>query len=193
MRETGTDFWLVPSLCDLAENALNRGDRLEAATFSRDALLASEHVVAAIDRFRALDTASRVRLAAGEATAAGHYAEAATVLARELIEPFASARAALAAASYRRASGDLPTAQRLIEAALADGAVISRPTMRGVVVELRAALATIRAESGDESGAETLLALARAEAPSADVRAQRHLEAAAEAMRLERGPGAVRA
>ena len=193
MRETGTDFWLVPSLCDLAENALNRGDRVEAATFSRDALLASEHVVAAIDRFRALDTASRVRLDAGDVTAAGDYAEAATVLARELIEPYASARAALAAASYRRASGDRPTAQRLIEAALADGDVIARPTMRGVVVELRAALATIRAESGDESGAATLLALARAEAPSADVRAQRHLEAAADAMRLERPPGAVRA
>jgi len=193
MRETGTDFWLVPSLCDLAENALDRGDRVEAATFSRDALLASEHVVAAIDRFRALDTASRVRLDAGDVTAAGHYAEAATVLARELIEPYASARAALASASYRRASGDWSTAQRLIEAALADSDITARPTMRGVVVELRAALAAIRAESGDPAGAATLLARARAEAPSADVRARRYLEAAADAMRRERPPGAVRA
>jgi class 3 adenylate cyclase len=192
MRETRTDFWLVPSLCDLAENALDRGDRVEAAAFSRDALLASEHAVAAIDRFRALDTASRVRLDAGDVTAAGHYAEAATVLARELIEPYASARAALAGAAYRRVSGDRPTAQRLIEAALADGDLIARPTMRGVVVELRAALATLRAESGDASGAAIMLARAEAEAPSADVRARRHLAAAADAMRSERPPGAVR-
>jgi len=55
------------------------------------------------------------------------------------------------------------------------------------------ALATIRAESGDVSGAATLLARARAEAPPADVRARRHVEAAADSLRLKRPPGAVRA
>jgi hypothetical protein len=73
-------------------------------------LLASEREVAAIHRFRALDVASRVRLRAQDIAAAGRYAEAATVLARELGEPFASARAAIASAAYRKASGDLPTA-----------------------------------------------------------------------------------
>ncbi|MDP9319848.1 MAG: AAA family ATPase [Chloroflexota bacterium] len=193
MLETGTDYWLVPSLCDLAENALNRQDGAEAEAFSRDALLASEHVVAAIDRFRALEIASRVRLQAHDVTAAGRYAEAATVLARELGEPYASARAALAGAAYRRASGDLPAAQRLIEAALADGELVARPTMRGVLVELRAVLATIRAESGDASGAAALLARARAEAPPADVRMRRHLEAAEDAMLAASPSPAVRA
>jgi hypothetical protein len=56
-----------------------------------------------------------------------------------------------------------------------------------VHVELRAALATIRAESGDESGALALLARARAEAPPADIRARRHLQAAENAA-LAAGP-----
>jgi hypothetical protein len=55
--------------------------------------------------------------------------------------------------------------------------------MRSVVAEVRAALATVRAESGDRTGADALLAVARAEAPPADVRARRHLEAAENAMR----------
>jgi len=193
MLESGSDYWLVPSLCDLAENALNRGDRAEAEAFSRDALLASERAVGAIDRFRALEIASRVRLQAHDVPAAGRYAEAATVLARELGEPYASARAALAGAAYRRASGDLPAAQRLLEAALADGEPVARPTMRGLLVELRAALASIRAESGDASGATTLLARARAEAPPADIRARRHLEAAEDAILAASPSRAVRA
>ena len=193
MLESGSDYWLVPSLCDLAENALNRGDRAEAEAFSRDALLASERAVGAIDRFRALEIASRVRLQAHDVPAAGRYAEAATVLARELGEPYASARAALAGAAYRRASGDLPAAQRLLEAALADGEPVARPTMRGLLVELRAALASIRAESGDASGATTLLARARAEAPPADIRARRHLEAAESAILAASPSRAVRA
>ncbi|HEY8862289.1 MAG TPA: hypothetical protein VIN37_09445, partial [Candidatus Limnocylindria bacterium] len=116
-----------------------------------------------------------------------------TVLARELGEPYASARAALAGAAYRRASGDLPAAQRLLEAALADGEPVARPTMRGLLVELRAALAGIRAESGDASGATTLLARARAEAPPADIRARRHLEAAEDAILAASPSRAVRA
>jgi hypothetical protein len=193
MADDGATHWLVPSLCDLAENAMYRGDAAEAETFSHDALLASEREVAAIHRFRALDIASRVRLRAQDIAAAGRYAEAATVLARELGEPFASARAALASAAYRRASGDLPTAQRLLEEVLADADLVARPTMRGVVAELRATLATVRAEAGDRSGAEALLALARAEAPAADVRARRHLEAAENAMRAGGPSRALRA
>jgi class 3 adenylate cyclase len=183
MVDGGTTYWLVPSLCDLAENALLRGDAAEAEAFSHDALLASEREVAAIHRFRALEVASRVRLRAQDVAAAGRYAEAATVLARELGEPYASARSALASAAYRRASGDLPSAQRLLEGVLADVDLVARPTMRSVVAEVRAALATVRAESGDRTGADALVAVARAEAPPADVRARRHLEAAENAMR----------
>ena len=193
MVDRGTTHWLVPCLCDLAENALHRGDAAEAESFSRDALLASEREVAAIHRFRALETASRVRLQAHDVAAAGRYADAATVLARELGEPYASVRAALASAAYRRASGDLPSARRLLEAVLADANVVARPTMRGVVAELRATLATVRAETGDRSGGEALLALARAEAPPADVRVRRHLDAAENAMRTEGPSQALRA
>ena len=193
MLEAGTSYWLVPSLCDLAENALERKDIGAAESFSHDALLASERVAAAIHRFRALEVASRVRLATQDISAAGRYAEAATVLARELGEPYASARAALATAAYRRASGDQPAAQRLLEAALADEELVARPTMRGVVAELRAALAIVRAEGGDRPGAEALLERARADAPSADVRPRRHFEAAESALHGRDAPRALRA
>jgi len=65
--------------------------------------------------------------------------------------------------------------------------------LRGLLVELRAALASIRAESGDASGATTLLARARAEAPPADIRARRHLEAAEDAILAASPSRAVRA
>ncbi len=168
--------WLVPCLCDLAENALARGQTAEAETFAHDALLASEKAAAAINRFRALDTACRTRLAVKDVSAAGRYAEAATVLARELGEPYATARAALASAAYRRASGDPVSARRILEAALADVELVARPTIRGLLSELRAALVRARAADGDRAGAEALLARARADAPRADVRARRHLE-----------------
>jgi hypothetical protein len=193
MVDGGTTHWLVPCLCDLAENALRRGDAAEAEAFSHDALRASEREVAAIHRFRALETASRVRLQAQDIAAAGRYAEAATVLARELGEPYATVRAALASAAYRRASGDLPSAQRLLEVVLADGDLVDRPTMRGVIAELRATLATVRVEAGDRSGGEALLAQARAEAPPADVRARGHLDAAERAIGAEGPSQALRA
>ena len=65
--------------------------------------------------------------------------------------------------------------------------------MRGVVAELRAALAIVRAEGGDRTGAEALLARARADAPPADVRPRRHLEAAESVLRGRAAPRALRA
>jgi class 3 adenylate cyclase len=193
MLDTGATQWLVPCLCDLAENALDRGERSEADRFSHDALLGSESAVAAIHRFRALEVASRVRLASGDIGAAGRYAEAATVLARELGEPYGAARAALASAAYRRASGDSASAQRILETALADAELVARPTMRGVLAELRAALVTARAEAGDAAGAAALLQQALGDAPAADVRPRRHLEMAASVLQAKGSAPGVRA
>lgn len=191
MLATGTGYWLVPCLCDLADNALERQDVTEAAAFARDALLASENSLAAIHRFRALEMASRVELVRGEIAAAARYAEAATVLAHEIGEPYASARAALASAAYRRASADNASADRLLAEALRDAEQVARPTMRAVLTELRTTLATVRAEAGDRRGAEALIAAARADAPRADVRARRHIDAAAELVRQTAPEGPI--
>jgi class 3 adenylate cyclase len=192
MVRSGTTSWLgfdraVPSLVDLAENALERGDGTAADGYARAAVLGSENGVSAINRFRSLEMASRSRLAAGDLAEAGRFADAATVLAREINEPWASARAALASAAYRRVSGDLAAAGRLLEGALLDAERAARPTMRGVLTELRAALATVLAASGDRIKAEQLLAMARAEAPRSDVRGRRHIERAEQAMRTSSG------
>lgn len=188
MLRSGTTRWLgldpdVPSLVDLAENALDRGDRGAADGYARDAVLASEHSVSAINRFRSLEIASRVRLAAGDLLGAGRYADAATVLGREIDEPWASARGALASAAHRRVSGDLATARQLLETALLDGERAARPTMRGVLTELRAALAVVLAAGGDRAAAERLLSDARVEAPRSDVRGRRHIERAERSIR----------
>ena len=182
MLATGATFWLVPCLVDLAENALAMGDHATAEVNAREALVASEPGPSAISRFRALEIASRVRLAAGDLAAAGRYADAATVLARDIGEPWAAARAALAAAAYRKATGDAGAARRLLEAALQEAERAARPTMRGVVTELRAILAALLASIGDRSAAEALLDVAEAEAPRADVRARRHIESARQAV-----------
>jgi class 3 adenylate cyclase len=192
MRRSGTTIWLgfdraVPTLVDLAENALERGDGTGADEYARAAVLDSENGASAINRFRALEMASRSRLAASDLAEAGRFADAATVLAREINEPWASARAALATAAYRRVSGDLATAGRLLDGALLDAERAARPTMRGVLTELRAALATVLAASGDLAKAERLLAVARAEAPRSDVRGRRHIERANQAIRNASG------
>ena len=193
MLDTGATQWLVPCLCDLADNALERGEPAEADRFAHDALLGSEGAVAAIHRFRALEVASRVRLASGDLVAAGRFAEAATVLARELGEPYGSARAALATAAYRRASDDAASARRILETALTDAEMVARPTMRGVLAELRAALAIARAEAGDAAGAAALLELAEKDAPAADVRPRKHLESAASVVRSPSSARSIRA
>lgn len=193
MSSTGATYWLVPCLVDIADNALERGDRAEADRFANDALLASESGVSAINRFRSLEVASRARLAAEDIAGAGRYADAATVLARDIGEPWASARAALASARYRRASGDLEGAARILDAALKDAEQAARPTMRGVVTELRATLAIVKAERGDLGGAIALVAAARADAPRADARARKHIAAAARALEDGAARGAVRA
>ena len=51
----------------------------------------------------------------------------------------------------------------------------------------------VRAEGGDRTGAEALLARARADAPPADVRPRRHLEAAESVLRGRAAPRALRA
>jgi MalT-like TPR region len=193
MISTGTNYWLVPCLVDLADNALERGDRSEADRLAKDALLVSEAGVSAINRFRSLEIASRVRLAAGDIGEAGRYADAATVLARDIGEPWASARAALASAAYRRTSGDLDGGARILDAALKDAEQEARPTMRGVVTELRAMLATLRAERGDRAGAAALLAAARTDAPRADARTRKQLAAATRALEDSAAQGTVRA
>lgn len=193
MSSIGSTYWLVPCLVDLADNALQRGDGAEAERFAKDALLASESGVSAINRFRSLEVASRARLSAGDIAEAGRYADAATVLARDIGEPWASARAALASAAYRRALGDLDGAGRMLEAALKDAEQAARPTMRGVLTELRAALATVRAERGDRAGAAALLASARTDAPRADARARAYIATAARAIEDMAAGGTVRA
>jgi len=193
MVSAGATYWLVPCLVDLAENALERGDDADADRLSRDALLESDRGVSAINRLRSLEVASRARLATADVAGAGRYADAATVLARDIGEPWASARAALASAGYRRASGDLDGAVRVLEAALKDAEQAARPTMRGVVTELRSVFATVLAARGDRAGAERLLAAARADAPRADARARKHVAAAVKALGETAPSGTVRA
>jgi class 3 adenylate cyclase len=178
----------VAILVDLAENELERGDGDAAEGHARAAVLASENGMSAINRFRSLDIASRTRLAAGDLLEAGRYADAATVLAREIGEPWASARGALASAACRRAAGDLATARRTLEAALQAAERVARPTMRGVVTELRAALATVLAAAGDRSAAEQVLAIARNEMPRSDMRPHRHVESAERWIRESAAP-----
>ena len=182
MVAAGATYWLVPCLVDLADNALERRDSRDADRLMREALLLSETGVSAINRIRSLETASRTRLAANDVGEASRYADAATVLARDIGEPWASARAAIATAACRRAAGDPRSAARILELALKDAESAARPTMRGVLTELRTAFAIVRAELGDRPGAEVLLAAARADAPRADARARRHIAAAAHAI-----------
>ena len=105
----------------------------------------------------------RVELVRGDIAAAARCAEAATVLAHEMGGP-----------TPQRVprSQARPTAEQ-----------VARPAMRAVLTDLRTSLATVRPEGGDRQGAEALIAAAQADAPRADVRARRRIDAAAALVR----------
>jgi len=187
LEDFPSDDWLplrVSCLADLAGNDLDRGDPRAAGAHSDEALRASASSNTAIARFKALEIASRSSLASGDVPAAGRYADAAAVIARDLDAPWSSARAALAVAASHRAAGDLPSARRALEGALGDAGLTKRRTMRGVLAELRCALATVCAAAGDRAAAEAYLAAAHEGAPLADARVRRHLGEADRAVRL---------
>lgn len=173
----------VSCLADLLANALAVGD-VTAATASAHDLDASLATVETLgSRFRAIEATARAALAAADRARATERAAEADAIARDLASPWALARGALARAACLADAGQASAAVSVLREALASEELARRTTMRGVVTELRCALATTLAQSGDLDGGAKQLEDAKRSAPVADARVRAHLDRADAAVR----------
>lgn len=184
--ETPVERWSslrVSCLADLVANALAANDAASAAGFAGRLDVFLERASMMRARFRALEATSRALLASGDVAGARQRAEACAAIAHDLASPWALARAALARAACLEVMGDANAAVSVLREALKDEEVAQRPTMRGVVTELRCALAAAFARSGDGAAARSEVEAARRTAPVGDARVRAHLDRADLALR----------